>query len=128
MRFEADLLTEILLEKGGVMQNWLYLMGAIVFEVAGTTSMKLSFGFTKLLPSILLFVFYGLSFAAFTFALKGIDVSIAYAVWAGIGTLLIAVVGMVYFKEPVSVMKLGSIALIIIGVVGLHMSGLEQEV
>ncbi len=109
------------------MQSWLYLICAIVFEVAGTTSMKLSFGFTKLLPSILLFVFYGLSFVAFTIALKGMEVSIAYAVWAGIGTLLIAVIGMAYFKEAVSVMKLCSIALIIIGVVGLHLSGLENQ-
>lgn len=109
------------------MQSWIYLIGAIVLEVAGTTSMKLSFGFTKLLPSILLFVFYGLSFVAFTFALKGIDVSIAYAVWAGIGTALIAVIGMTHFKETVSAMKLCSIALIIIGVVGLHMSGLDNQ-
>ncbi len=109
------------------MQNWLYLLGAIIFEVAGTTSMKLSFGFTKPVPSILLFVFYGLSFVAFTFALKGLDVSIAYAVWAGIGTLLIAVIGMTYFNESVSAMKLCSIALIIVGVVGLHMSGAEQQ-
>ena len=107
------------------MQSWVYLVVAIVFEVAGTTSMKLSFGFTKLLPSILIFVFYGMSFAAFTFALKGIDVSLAYAVWAGIGTLLIAVIGMAYFNESVSAVKLASIALIIIGVVGLHLSGSE---
>jgi small multidrug resistance pump len=109
------------------MQSWIYLVGAIVLEVAGTTSMKLSFGFTKLLPSILLFVFYGLSFVAFTFALKGIDVSIAYAVWAGIGTALIAAIGMTFFKEPVSVMKLCSIMVIIIGVAGLHLSGLEHQ-
>jgi len=105
-----------------MMKSWAYLIMAIVFEVAGTTSMKLSLGFTKLLPSILLFIFYGVSFVAFTFALKGIEVSIAYAVWAGMGTLLIAVIGMTHFTEPVSVIKVCSIVLIIIGVVGLHLS------
>ncbi len=108
------------------MQSWICLICAILFEVAGTTSMKLSFGFTKLLPSILLFIFYGFSFVAFTLALKEIDVGIAYAVWAGTGTFLVAVIGMVCFREPVSVMKICSICLIIIGVMGLHLSGLES--
>ena len=62
------------------MQYWFYLAGAIALETAGTTSMKLSLGFTKLVPSILIFVFYAVSFVALTFALKGIDVSLAYAI------------------------------------------------
>jgi small multidrug resistance pump len=56
---------------------WLYLVAAIVLEVSGTTCMKLSPGFTRLTPSVLLFVFYGLSFTALTIGLKKIDVSIA---------------------------------------------------
>ena len=85
--------------------------------------MKLSDGFTKLLPSILMFVFYAASFAVLTLALKKIDVSVAYAVWAGMGTALIAAIGMLYFKEPFSALRVLSILLIIAGVVGLNLSG-----
>lgn len=101
--------------------NWLFLVLAIVLEVCGTTSMKLSEGFARLLPSILIFVFYGLSFAALTVTLKSIDVSIAYAVWSGVGTALIAVIGILWFKEPAGTLKLASLALIIIGVVGINL-------
>ncbi|MGI5992940.1 MAG: DMT family transporter [Methanosarcina sp.] len=75
------------------MNSYYLLLLAIVFEVSGTTCMKLSLGFSRLLPSILIFVFYGICFFFFTLALKGIDVSIAYAIWAGLGTALITVVG-----------------------------------
>jgi small multidrug resistance pump len=85
--------------------------------------MKLSQGFTKLVPSILLFVFYTLSMGMLTLALKKIDVSVAYAVWSGVGTALIATIGVVWFKEPATAFKLISIALIIVGVVGLNLSG-----
>jgi small multidrug resistance pump len=88
-------------------------------EVIGTTNMKLSDGFTKTLPSILMFVFYGFSFAFLTLALKKIDLSLSYAIWSGVGTALIATIGILYFKEPVTAIKIGSIALIVIGVVGL---------
>jgi small multidrug resistance pump len=99
--------------------SWVYLIIAIIMEVIGTTNMKLSEGFTKLLPSILMFVFYGVSFAFITLALKKIDLSIAYALWSGVGTALIAAIGVLYFKEPATAIKIGSIALIVIGVVGL---------
>lgn len=105
------------------MQHWLFLAVAIVLEVAGTTSMKLSEGFTKLAPSVLLFVFYAASFVALTFALKRIEVSVAYAVWSGVGTALIAAIGILYFREAATVLKLVSILLIIVGVVGLNFNG-----
>ena len=108
------------------MQYWLYLAGAIVLETAGTTSMKLSHGFTKLVPSILIFLFYSASFASLTFALKGIDVSLAYAIWSGIGTVIIATIGILYFHEPATVLKIVSIGLIVIGVVGLKISGVTH--
>ncbi len=108
------------------MKYWLFLAGAIVLEVAGTTSMKLSKGFTKLMPSVLLFVFYAASFVAITFALKKIEVSTAYAVWSGIGTALIATIGILYFRETFTSLKVISILLIIIGVVGLNLSGAKQ--
>ena len=102
---------------------WLYLVLAILLEVTGTTCMKLSEGFTKLVPSILLFVFYSLSFGMLTLALKRIDVSVAYAVWSGVGTALIATIGVLWFKEPITALKLISLVLIIGGVVGLNLSG-----
>jgi len=105
------------------MQQRMYLIVAIMFEVAGTTAMKMSEGFTKTVPSVAMFIFYILSLAAFTYALKKIDMSMAYAVWAGVGTVLITLVGIFFFKEPATMLKLASIILIIIGVVGLHLSG-----
>lgn len=105
------------------MLYWLYLAGAIILEVAGTTSMKLSEGFTRTVPSILMFVFYILSLICLTYALKKIDVGAAYAIWAGAGTALIAVIGIYFFREPATLLKIGSIALIIVGVAGLHLSG-----
>jgi small multidrug resistance pump len=103
--------------------NWLYLILAILLEVSGTTCMKLSEGFTKLVPSILLFVFYTLSLGMLTLALKRIDVSVAYAVWSGVGTALIATIGVLWFREPATAVKLISLALIVVGVVGLNLSG-----
>lgn len=108
------------------MQHWFFLAGAIALEVAGTTSMKLSEGFTKLLPSVLLFVFYAASFVALTLALKKIEVGVAYAVWSGAGTALIAAIGILYFNETATLIKFISILLIIVGVVGLNLSGLKH--
>ena len=102
--------------------HWALLIAAIVLEVAGTTNMKLSEGFTRTLPSVLIFVFYGLSFTAFTFALKKLDLSLSYAIWAGAGTALIAAIGIIWFKEPVNRLKIGSVLLIIAGIIGLNMS------
>lgn len=104
------------------MNSYFLLLLAIGFEVCGTTCMKLSEGFSKLLPSILIFVFYALSFSLFTLALKGIDVGIAYAIWAGMGTALITVVGIFWFKEPVNALKMLSLFVVVAGVIGLNLS------
>jgi small multidrug resistance pump len=104
------------------MYPWLLLVSAIALEVAGTTSMKLSQGFTRLVPSVLLFVCYVASFVALTLALKKIEVSVAYAVWAGMGTALVAAIGIVYFREELTALKLVSLLFIIVGVVGLNLS------
>ncbi|WP_407282689.1 multidrug efflux SMR transporter [Methanolobus sp. WCC1] len=102
--------------------SYLYLAFAIIFEICGTTCMKLSEGFTKPLPSILIFVFYGISFISFTIALKKIEVSVAYAIWAGLGVALISFIGHIGFNEPMPAVRIVSLALIAIGVIGLHMS------
>lgn len=85
--------------------------------------MKLSNGFSKLIPSILIFVFYAASFSVFTLALKKIDVSIGYAIWAGLGTAIITVIGIFWFKEPVNALKMISLIVVIAGVIGLNLSG-----
>jgi small multidrug resistance pump len=104
------------------MQHWVYLAGAIVFDVAAMVSMKLSLGFTRLTPSVLIFVFYTVSFTALTLAVKKLDIAVVYAIWSGVGTLIIAIVGMTYFKEPATLLKIVSIGLIVVGVIGLNLS------
>jgi small multidrug resistance pump len=100
---------------------WLYLALGIVFEVLGTVCMKYAEGFSKLWPSILVFLFYGLSLALLVLVLEKFEVSIAYAIWASAGTALIATIGIIFFKEPVSVAKVVSILLIIAGIIGLEL-------
>ena len=106
--------------------GWLLLAAAILFEIAGTTCMKLSDGFAKPVPSLLLIVFYLIAFSALTMCLKTIDMGIAYAIWAGVGTALAAVIGFVYFREPASASKVICIGLILIGVVGLHYGDMHK--
>ena len=102
---------------------WLYLLVAIITEVVGTTLMKVSQGLTRLVPSVLMFLLYGISFAFMALALKRIEVSIAYAVWSGLGTALIAAIGIIWFRESFNIPKLLGIVLIIAGVVLLNLKG-----
>ena len=99
---------------------WLLLFVAISFEISGTVSMKLSQGFSRPLPTLLMFVFYGLGFVPLNLALRHIDISVAYAIWSGLGTAVIALIGIFYFREPATLMKVISIMLIIFGVIGLN--------
>lgn len=108
------------------MHHWLYLAAAILFEVAGTTSMKLAQGFTRPLPSVLIFVFYALAFVALTLTLKKMDISVAYSVWSGVGTALIAAIGFFWFQEPLTPVRLACIALIVIGIVGLTVDAMSR--
>jgi small multidrug resistance pump len=101
-------------------QAWMILSVAIVLEVAGTTCMRLSEGFTRLTPSVLIFVFYAASFALNTLVIRVLGLSVVYAVWSGVGTVLTALIGYLYFKEPATALKLVSAGLIVIGVIGLH--------
>jgi small multidrug resistance pump len=104
------------------MKGWLIMLLAIILEVAGTTCMKFSHGFETRLPTILMIAFYGFSFTCFTIALKYIDISIAYAVWSGLGTVLISGIGIFWLNESATPLKIFSIVLIIIGVISLNFS------
>lgn len=102
---------------------WIALTASIILEVAGTTSLKLSDGFSRLTPSILVCVFYGISFYAFAHAIKKIDLGTAYAVWAGSGTALVAIVGFIWFQDSITTLKILSLGLIVAGVAGLNYAG-----
>ena len=102
---------------------WIYLMAAIVFEIGGTSALKMSHGFTNLTPSLLIFPAYAISFVFLTLAVKVIPISVAYAVWSGVGTALIAAIGILWFREPATATKLVFLGIIIVGVVGLQLSG-----
>ncbi len=103
--------------------TWGLLTLAIVLEVAGTTCLKLSEGLTKLVPTVGIFAFYVLSFGALALTLRDSDISVIYAVWAGAGTALITAIGILWFREPITALKIASIALIVFGVVGLNLGG-----
>lgn len=103
------------------MSSWLYLTGAIAFEVAGTTALKLSDGMTRPAPTAVMAVCYGVSFLALSRAVRGVEVGVAYAVWAGAGTALVAAIGVLYFREALTLLKFVSLGLIILGVVGLKL-------
>ncbi|RRJ65182.1 multidrug efflux SMR transporter [Paenibacillus oralis] len=103
--------------------GWLFLALAIVLELSGTVSMKLSDSFSRWVPSVLMFVFYGASFTCLNFALGYMKVSTVYAIWSGIGIVLISLVGGFVFQEKLSLPSILWIGMIVIGVIGLNMSG-----
>jgi small multidrug resistance pump len=96
---------------------------AILAEVAGTVALKYADGFTNLGPSALVVAGYGLSFWMLALVLRDLPIGLTYAVWAAVGTALIAAIGIVAFGEPATTMKLLSLALIIAGTIGLNLAG-----
>jgi small multidrug resistance pump len=103
--------------------TWIFLVAAIFFEVAGTTFLKLSNGFSRLVPIIFMFVFYITSLALLSLVLKKIEVGIAYAIWSGVGTATITLVGIVFFSESINILKIGGILLVIAGITVLNLAG-----
>ena len=102
--------------------KWLVLGIGIFFEVLGTICMKYAEGFTKLVPSVLVFIFYAISLATLVFVLEKMEIGIAYAIWASAGTALIAIIGILFFNEQASWGKLFSILLVVIGIIGIELS------
>ncbi|MFI8933040.1 DMT family transporter [Streptomyces sp. NPDC053474] len=99
------------------------LAAAIAAEVAGTTAMKYSDGFSKLWPSLITVTGYLLAFALLAQTLKTLSVGTAYAIWAGIGTAAVAAIGMVFLGESANLVKVSGIVLVIAGVVVLNLGG-----
>lgn len=99
------------------------LAGAIIAEVAGTTAMKYSEGFSRLWPSLITVAGYLIAFTLLAQTLKTLSVGTAYAIWAGIGTAAVAAIGMIFMGESAGLAKITGIALVIAGVVLLNLGG-----
>ncbi|WP_067451682.1 DMT family transporter [Actinomadura macra] len=102
---------------------WILVIVAGLFEVAMALCLKGSKGFTELVPSLGFLVFAVTSFGLLNLALKTLEVGTAYAVWVGIGAVGTAALGMLVMGDDVSAVKIGALALIIAGVVGLNLAG-----
>lgn len=100
--------------------NWLYLTVAIVCEVIATSALKSSEGFTRLLPSGVVLVGYGAALYFLSLTLRSIPVGVAYAVWSGVGVVLITLVGWLVFKQELDAPAFIGIGLIASGVVVLN--------
>lgn len=101
--------------------EWLYLVTAGFLEVGWATGLKYSQGFTKILPSILTVIGMAASFYFLALSLKNLPLGNAYAIWTGIGTVGTVVLGIILFKEPISMMRLLCIGLIVSGIIGLKL-------
>ncbi|WP_369825986.1 multidrug efflux SMR transporter [Achromobacter sp. HZ34] len=99
------------------MMKWMYLAIAIVAELIATSSLKASEGFTRLLPSAITVVGYLVSFYFLSQTLREIPVGIAYAIWSGVGIVLISLIGLVFFKQHLDLPALIGIGLIVAGVI-----------
>ena len=97
------------------------LVGAILCEVAATLSLRLCEGFTRLVPSLVVVAGYSLAFYLLSFALKMIPVGIAYAIWSGIGMVVIAVFGWIVFKQILDVPAIIGLVLILAGVLVINL-------
>ncbi len=101
---------------------WIWLAVAIVAEVSGTVALKLSDGFTRIVPSIVVVAGYGLAFYGLSQALaRGLPLGIAYGVWAATGVALVAIVGAVFLGEGLTWVQIGGIVLVIGGVLALEL-------
>lgn len=99
------------------------LAAAIAAEVAGTTAMKYSEGFTRLWPSLGTVVGYVIAFTLLAQTLKTLSVGTAYAIWAGVGTAAVALIGILFLGESSSLVKIAGVVLIVAGVVVLNLGG-----
>jgi len=107
--------------------SFILLLAAIVFEVIGTSAMKHTQGLTRLLPIAVMLCAYALTFGLMAVAIKTIPVNVAYAIWSGLGTAGIAVVGWLFFRESLTPWSVLGIGLIVAGVVVLNTLGMSAS-
>lgn len=96
---------------------YFYLAIAIIAEVAATSALKASAEFTRLVPSLIVIVGYGIAFYFMTLVLRSIPVGVTYAVWAGLGIVLVTIVGAILYKEIPDIPAVIGIGLIVVGVI-----------
>lgn len=99
------------------MKGFIFLLIAIIFETLGTSMLKMSEQFTKLIPSVVVVISYIITFYFLSLSLKTIPVSIAYGIWGGLGIVLITVIGAVFFKQTPDLPAIIGLGLIVAGVV-----------
>ena len=113
----------VLITAKGRRMAWVFVIVAGLLEVGFAISMKESNGFSRLVPTILFVLFAILSLAVLNLGLRDLPVGSAYAVWTGIGATGTLIVGMLFLHEPATAVRIGFVALIIFGVVGLQVVG-----
>ena len=99
-----------------MVKTYIYLIGAIFFEVAGTMLLPVSQNFTKLIPTVLLSIFYLSAFYLLTFVVTKLPIAIVYASWSGLGIFSIAILGYIFFNQTLSYQAILGLFLIILGV------------
>lgn len=102
------------------MNAWTYLILGILFEVAGTTALKYSDGFSQTLHSVICVSCFVIALYCLSLSVRELDISVVYAIWSGVGIAIITLIGVFYFKETMTLTKMLFIGLIVIGVVGLQ--------
>lgn len=108
------------MEKADGMRNYLFLLAAIVAEVIATTALAQSDGFTRLSPSLTAIVGYAAAFWLLSFPLRTMPTGVVYAIWAGLGIVLIALVAWIWSKQPLDLPAVVGLALIISGVITIN--------
>ena len=103
------------------MKTYLFLLLAVVAEVVATSALKASENFSRLIPSILVVAGYGTAFTLLSLTLKTLPLGVAYAIWSGVGTALVAVVGWLVYKQHLDLPAIAGIALIIAGTIVLNL-------
>ena len=103
------------------MNAWLCLIVAIIAEVIATSALKASQGFSQWAPSVVVIVGYGIAFYCLSMALRSVPLGIAYAIWSGVGTALIALIGLVLYKQKLDPAAMLGIGLIVAGVLVLNL-------
>ncbi|NJM49514.1 MAG: multidrug efflux SMR transporter [Sphingomonadales bacterium] len=104
------------------MNAWILLAIAIIFEIAGTSLLKASDGFTRWGIGAASIACYWVCFAFLAIAITKIPVGVAYAIWSGVGILAIALIGWIIFKQNLSILQMACIAMILTGAVGLNLT------
>lgn len=102
-------------------KTYLLLLLAVVAEVIATSALKAAEGFTRLLPSVVVVAGYGVAFTCLSLTLRTLPLGVAYAIWSGVGTALVAVVGWLVYKQELDLPALAGIALIVAGTLVLNL-------